>query len=227
MALNTLDARHRVKRSIISGQTPTFNTQENFTDGTFLTTDIRPGEFFYNMVDERLFIAHSTGINEINVTASGATNDFCSTGIKASAITGCTNLSIIEETTEVAQFNSSGLTIGQDKGISFGSGPYQINAELDLGDWDMDATSALALTHGLSATEWKTIRSISVIIRNDADSLYYQNPAGSSSNNDLYISSFDSARINIERRTFGKFDSTDFNATSYNRGWVTITYTPD
>lgn len=55
--INKLDARHRIKRSNLTGVVPTVPASlTDFTDGTWLNTDIRPGEFFYNIPDMKLWI---------------------------------------------------------------------------------------------------------------------------------------------------------------------------
>lgn len=69
MSIYKADSRHRVKRSILTGVTPTANAGD-FTDGTWLNTDIRPGEFFYNVADERLWIGTNSTPLEITTAVS-------------------------------------------------------------------------------------------------------------------------------------------------------------
>lgn len=104
---------------------------------------------------------------------------------------------------------------------------------VQIGDWDMDSNIRVNISHGLDASK---IRTVSVLIRNDDNNAWY--PLGVSSNNgadlDLYFPDevgggspqqcIDSDSILLERTTGGKFDSPSFNATSYNRGWITIGY---
>ena len=97
---------------------------------------------------------------------------------------------------------------------------------IDLGDWDMDATASLNVAHGLSATEWKTIRSASLIIRNDADTTYYE-AFNHTISKEVYFTSMDSTNIVLNRAAGGTFDDVTFDSTSYNRGWLTIQYTID
>jgi hypothetical protein len=99
---------------------------------------------------------------------------------------------------------------------------------INIGDWNMDATTSITVAHSLSATEWKTIRSLGAIIRNDADTTYYifSGPGGSNPQ-DGTIVSFNSTNVNLGRNTGGIYNSTSFDSTSYNRGWVTFWYTPD
>lgn len=60
MAIYKADSRQRIKRSILTGVTPTVPATSDFTDGTWLNTDVRAGEFFYNVADERLWIGTNT-----------------------------------------------------------------------------------------------------------------------------------------------------------------------
>jgi hypothetical protein len=102
---------------------------------------------------------------------------------------------------------------------------------IDIGDWNMDATSGVAIAHGLDASK---IRSLSVLIRNDAGTRYYlpTDTYGISSDPlDLRwgelggpFYSYDTTTVKIFRLTTGFFDNADFNSTGYNRGWVTIGY---
>lgn len=123
------------------------------------------------------------------------------------------------------------LFIGVGTGVKRVPLTDKVQAELQIGDWDMDATGTVAVAHGLSATEWKTIRRVSVIIRNDADTKYHDTsyPEGNSQNQ-IGITSFDPTNFNLERlqaASGGDFDSTDYDSTSYNRGWINFEYTPD
>lgn len=93
---------------------------------------------------------------------------------------------------------------------------------ISIGDWDMDATVTVAISHGLTAAK---IRTVSVSVANDLDTLYYQ--AGYSSGGaevDLWVSVITGSEVNLTRRANGNFDNTNFDSTSYNRGWITIQY---
>jgi hypothetical protein len=87
---------------------------------------------------------------------------------------------------------------------------------IDIGDWNMDATSGVSVSHGLTASK---IRTVDCVIRNDDGSNYgtfdYFGDA-------LYITSIGASSISLTRLSSGIFDSTDYNLTSYNRGWITI-----
>lgn len=92
-----------------------------------------------------------------------------------------------------------------------------------IGDWDMDATGNLNVTHGLP--DFKKIRGVDVVIRDDADTTYYNLPyTASAGTAGAGVNIMTSTVINLARVTGGNFDSTSFDSTGYNRGWVTITY---
>lgn len=106
-----------------------------------------------------------------------------------------------------------------------------VNTEIDLGDWNMDTTSGVTISHSLSVTEWKGIRNVGLIIRNDADTEYYTIDSGASSTGggfvNVGIEKFTSTDFHVFRVEDGSFDNTDFDSTSYNRGYITFTYIPD
>lgn len=101
----------------------------------------------------------------------------------------------------------------------------QLNIKVvNIGDWDMDASISLTVAHGLTLAK---IRSVSGMIRDDADAAYY--PLGTdydpADNHEAGINSIDATNVNLARANAGTFDSTSFDSTSYNRGWIIIQYT--
>ena len=93
---------------------------------------------------------------------------------------------------------------------------------IEIGDWDMDIgnTNLKSVAHGLTYT---SIISVEVFIRNDIDSGRYSidyDPSTGSAG----TFSINSTNIVISRAFGGTFDSTSFDSTSYNRGWVIIKY---
>lgn len=91
---------------------------------------------------------------------------------------------------------------------------------IDIGDWNMDVTATIAIAHGLNINN---IREVSATIRRD-DGMYSY---GLNSASDTALSgsiSIDASNVNLTRSTGGAFDSALFDATSFNRGWVIITY---
>ena len=96
--------------------------------------------------------------------------------------------------------------------------------EIQIGDWNMDSTASIDVAHNLSATEFKTIRNIEVIVRDDADAVYCKLYTQTVAAN---MTRWDSTNIKLDRDASGEFDSDQFNATDYNRGWVIFKYIPD
>lgn len=105
---------------------------------------------------------------------------------------------------------------------------------VEIGDWNMDTTTSLSIpitSFGLedSDTGLGRIRGVQCRIRDDAAQsnrdICYINGSftldGSVSAEDEGIGGIN---ILLSRRTGGVFDSASFDATSYNRGWVTVWY---
>lgn len=96
---------------------------------------------------------------------------------------------------------------------------------IEIGDWDMDATPNINVAHGVVAAN---IRTVFVMISNDEAPLFYFDL--SKANSSGVVDGFSQIDVNtgtdifLERRTGGSFDTTSFNATSFNRGWITIQY---
>jgi hypothetical protein len=111
---------------------------------------------------------------------------------------------------------------GQDIADSLFAGGLGLAIKsVNIGDWDMDADESKNVAHGLS--DWQKIRSVDVVIRNDSNTAPYLHLSGGSDKN-LYINGIDNSNIGITRRAGSSFDGVNFDSTSYNRGWVTITY---
>ena len=96
---------------------------------------------------------------------------------------------------------------------------------IEIGDWDMDASISATIVHGISPHT--KIRSIeAMIIEDNGTNIYQLNVIVDQSDTTLQggVYYINADQILLVRLTGGFFDSTDYNATSYNRGWVTITY---
>ena len=95
---------------------------------------------------------------------------------------------------------------------------------IEIGDWNMDSTVNVTLYHYI---EYNKIRTVNAIIRNDAGTMYFTLPYPTSENNYIdshFILNYKDSSVLIARRAGGIFDSSSFDSTSYNRGWVTIGY---
>ena len=95
---------------------------------------------------------------------------------------------------------------------------------VEIGDWDMDTTGTVSVAHGVTAGK---IRTISVLIRLDASDTvvpldYAGEDAADGSQGSWYATS---VNVILYRKAAGQFDSTGYNATTYNRGWIIIDYT--
>jgi hypothetical protein len=102
--------------------------------------------------------------------------------------------------------------------------PYWKVKIVEIGDWNMVSSSGINVTHGIA--DFKKIRSVSAVIRDDSDTTYYHidgfSPAfGTISGG---IGTISSTTINLGRTNAGTFNSIAFDSTSFNRGWVTILY---
>jgi len=102
------------------------------------------------------------------------------------------------------------------RGFEDGDARPKRKRSIDIGDWNMP-TGGIFVNHGLTPAK---IISVNIIIRNDADTFRY--PA-------WYINS---AAFDIRPTQFymflpagSSFNSADFNAVGYNRGWIEIEYT--
>jgi len=90
-----------------------------------------------------------------------------------------------------------------------------------IGDWDMDSTSSLNVAHGLTGANIRTVNC--TIIPDFTD---FKHPLDSSDSSGVSEGSlvWDGTNIALSRTTGGKFDNTTYDQTSFNRGWITITY---
>ena len=101
---------------------------------------------------------------------------------------------------------------------------------VEIGDWDMEVsnvgTSTVSVAHGI--TDFKKIRSVQCVIRNDGDTTYYDLNKISGSNAEVQggVDSIGSTNITLRINTglTAFFDSSDFNTLTFNRGWITIQY---
>lgn len=92
---------------------------------------------------------------------------------------------------------------------------------VDIGDWNMDTTDTVTIAHGLTLSK---IRTVAVQVRNDADSQHKMfNPEEDSSANG-WIDDCNTTNVVLYRKFGGVFDNVNHDSTSYNRGWITITY---
>jgi len=96
---------------------------------------------------------------------------------------------------------------------------------VNIGEWNMDGTATVAVTHGLTLD---TVRWVEASIRNDSGtnlaSIAYYDLISSAPSGYLSMGASD---VNLSRVTGGVFDSASYDGTAgtvANRGFVTITY---
>lgn len=98
---------------------------------------------------------------------------------------------------------------------------------IEIGDWNMDTLLAVSVAHGLGTNVFKNVRNVEVVIRNDDDNVYSQldsydpletDPIGGG------VTAITSAVISLSRSDAGKYNDTDFDSTSFNRGFITIEF---
>lgn len=108
------------------------------------------------------------------------------------------------------------------------SGAMLRSATFPIGDWDMDATASVSVAHGVVGS---SIRSATAFIRKDSDEIQpdevYDIRTGESQTTiqgHVWVAD-GGLQITLSRVGAGFFDDTKFDATSFNRGWITIWYT--
>jgi hypothetical protein len=206
------------------------------------------GQFWFNDTDGELFIY--TGANFVPITKFDTNVNITGTTTVAGALTVTSNIDVTGTLTVAgavdfdSNLNVAGtLTVAGttditsalnvtgsgtfDGGIDAGSSGTALKCKvLEIGDWDIDSDYYTNVAHGLG-TDWKNVRSIDATIRNDDDNRYYkfldtQWEDSPSFYHDIYI---DSTNVRLEVNVHNAlFRTTDFDSTSYNRGWITIWY---
>lgn len=102
-----------------------------------------------------------------------------------------------------------------------GSGIFLKTKVIDIGNWNMAASSSVNVAHGLTLSN---IRRVSAAVRNDTATQTINlnfNIGGESGSQGVYA---EATNIVLHRSTAGTFDSSSFSAASYNRGWIVIDY---
>lgn len=103
---------------------------------------------------------------------------------------------------------------------------------IDIGDWNMDTTATVDVDISSVTSSINNIRMASVTIRPDSNvtqrnrNLMSPNGTDGTVNGGIeYTNVSDFVSVELTRKTGGEFDSTTYNETSYNRGWITIIHT--
>lgn len=96
---------------------------------------------------------------------------------------------------------------------------------LEIGDWDMVASGQAAIVHGITGSF--AIIGVDFIIRADGGGAWAQNsryPSGIAGGLQANLLGWDGTHATIERVSAGWYDSTNYDETSYNRGYIKINY---
>ena len=135
---------------------------------------------------------------------------------------GANNVTIVGDNITVSTSNTTviGSTIYQNGQLI--NSPEGVKVTLNIGNWDMDALSSATIVHGLSATEWLTVKILATNIIDDNSSALF-----SFTDYDTCESFVNSSVFVLQYVTSTKFNSVDFDDNTINRGTITFTYTPD
>ena len=87
---------------------------------------------------------------------------------------------------------------------------------IQIGNWNMDSTPTVTITHGLDYTK---IRTASAYILDDDNTVAAFLTGGEGS-----VASITSTTVDLTRNNAGFFDNASFNSGSINRGFLTIQY---
>jgi hypothetical protein len=104
-----------------------------------------------------------------------------------------------------------------------GNTVYYTAKIVDIGHWDMLNLLSKDIAHGLSATEYKTIKGVTIIVRDDANILYYDIQAQYAGR----TMEINATNIVVERIVGRIFNTADFSTISYNRGYAMFYYITD
>ena len=141
-----------------------------------------------------------------------------------SKVASSTNKGIVELATDAETITGVNSTDATTPASISARNPL-VTKVIDIGDWDMVSNILKSVAHGLTLS---TIRTVNITIRNDDDDFFYPFPTSGTveaGESDATIESASATDIQLSRVTGGKYDSVDFDATSYNRGWIVIQYT--
>lgn len=121
-------------------------------------------------------------------------------------------------------FHLQGTSPAQlDSGIadSFDPATGKGYRRINIGDWNMDTTASITKAHGLGSSWVKILNSVVMIIDDTPSLISNLNNRGATIDGSHDI---DSTNVNLRRVTSGFYDSTAYDATSYNRGFIYIEY---
>ena len=131
MSINKIDARHRIKRSILTGVTPTVPPSNDFTDGTWLNTDIRAAEFFFNVPDQKLWIGTDTG--SIEIPLIGGSSPTLSQVLAADNVTGSYDIVVTSNQSITSANFLTSVGAGGQLDLDYFGSPGEVSLSTDGG----------------------------------------------------------------------------------------------
>ena len=157
-----------------------------------------------------------TGNTQINVKDAGIT-------LAKHASDSVDENKIVSTTLGKGLAGGSGTTLSVDGVVEQGTGAHELKPKVfDIGDWDMDATAYIEVTHGL---DFAKIHSVSARIRDDSNTYYFFLTQGSPvTDADVCVEWVTATKVRLRRDSGGAYDNTSYNSTGFNRGSVLIWY---
>jgi hypothetical protein len=136
-------------------------------------------------------------------------------------------MSFIKSKWQGSKFEEKIKDVAVAENLNITSTPIGLSLKImEIGVWDMDTVTSVNVTHGIG--DISKIRDVVAVIRQDDGSFVYRsgNPR---THNDMQmqfgIGGINTSTLEIYRLTGGViFDQSNFDSTSYNRGWITILY---
>jgi hypothetical protein len=100
--------------------------------------------------------------------------------------------------------------------------PYWKVKIVEIGAWNMDTDASKTVT-GLGLSDKTKIRDISVMLVNDSGNTW---PLDAFENNAVQggVGNYTASAVDLHRLAGGTFDTTAWDSTGINRGWITIIY---
>lgn len=128
---------------------------------------------------------------------------------------------------EVVLNSADVATFKKDGGVEILGGIKTDNATLktkviQIGTWDMSTTLLVDVTHGLS--DISKVRDIRVMVTDDVETTWYPLDRQAGTITEGGVRDIDSTTVTISRTAGGFYDSSNFDNSVINRGYITITY---
>lgn len=204
--------------------TSTRASQSDVNTGTDLTSFVSPGTLSGRTATET-----RSGVIELATqteTNAGTDNERALTAFLIANATSIIGLAAMKvNSVDSPQYVDGSIDpehLADGTAVKITSGTPQLSTKvIEIGDWNMDTTASVSIPHGLTAAN---IRTLNVIIRNDAATTYSPSPATDDFLQFELAHNYGVTNVAINRPNGGIFDSVLYDSTGFNRGWITITY---